>query len=211
MFSYVRDYSIKDENYSLAIAFTIPVLAAVIAFITYSLSGHGFDSAIIFSSLSLFNLLRQPLLFLPRALSAISDAQSAMQRLSILYSAETRTDDAFEVDPSIEEGLLVKNACFAWEESTAELKAKDGKKGKNKGAKAKKPQDEKPEILSTAPFVIRDMNLSIPRGQLCAIVGPVGSGKVIIFSLPSDDGLTIFYSLPYSKASSEKCGPHRVQ
>ncbi|KZS94671.1 ABC protein [Sistotremastrum niveocremeum HHB9708] len=162
---------------NLAIAFTIPVLAAVIAFITYTLSGHGFDSAIIFSSLSLFNLLRQPLLFLPRALSAISDAQSAMQRLSILYSAETRTDDAFEVDPSIDEGLLVKNACFTWEESTAELKAKDGKKGKNKGAKAKKPQDEKPEILSTAPFVIRDMNLSIPRGQLCAIVGPVGSGK----------------------------------
>lgn len=28
-----------------------------------------------------------------------------------------------------------------------------------------------------APFQLRDISLSIPHGQLCAIVGPVGSGK----------------------------------
>ena len=57
---------------NLGVAFSIPVLAAVLALVTYILSGHPLDPAIIFTSLSLFQLLRQPLMFLPRALSAIS-------------------------------------------------------------------------------------------------------------------------------------------
>lgn len=50
-----------------AIAFSIPALASVLAFVTYSLTGHSFDPAVIFTSLSLFQLLRSPLIFLPRA------------------------------------------------------------------------------------------------------------------------------------------------
>jgi hypothetical protein len=43
---------------SLALAFSIPILAATVAFVTYSESSRGFDVAIIFSSLSLFNVRR---------------------------------------------------------------------------------------------------------------------------------------------------------
>lgn len=56
---------IKSGNQ--AIAFSVPVLASVLAFVVYSLAGHSLDPAIIFTSLSLFQLLRQPLIFLPRA------------------------------------------------------------------------------------------------------------------------------------------------
>jgi ATP-binding cassette subfamily C (CFTR/MRP) protein 1 len=45
---------------SLALAFSIPILAATVAFVTYSESSRGFDVAIIFSSLSLFNVRRRP-------------------------------------------------------------------------------------------------------------------------------------------------------
>lgn len=51
----------------LAIAFTVPTLASVLAFVVYALAGHGLQPAIIFTSLSYFTLLRQPLLFFPRA------------------------------------------------------------------------------------------------------------------------------------------------
>lgn len=47
-----------------AVAMSMPVLASVIAFVTYSLTGHTLEPAVIFASLSLFTLLRLPLMFL---------------------------------------------------------------------------------------------------------------------------------------------------
>ena len=44
-----------------AVAISIPALASVLAFITYSAMGHKLHSADVFASLTLFNLLRLPL------------------------------------------------------------------------------------------------------------------------------------------------------
>jgi hypothetical protein len=41
---------------SLAFAFSIPVLAATLAFVTYTLTAHKFDVAVIFASLNLFQV-----------------------------------------------------------------------------------------------------------------------------------------------------------
>ena len=43
-----------------AIAFALPVLAAVVNFIVYAALGHSLDPAVIFTSLTLFQLLRMP-------------------------------------------------------------------------------------------------------------------------------------------------------
>ena len=53
---------VRSANSSVAIS--MPTIAAVIAFVTYSLTGHPLDPAIIFTSLTLFNLLRMPLMLL---------------------------------------------------------------------------------------------------------------------------------------------------
>lgn len=45
-----------------ALAMSAPAMASVIAFLIYAASGHTLNPAIIFSSLSLFNLLRMPLM-----------------------------------------------------------------------------------------------------------------------------------------------------
>lgn len=47
-----------------AVAMSLPALASVIAFVTYSATGHDLEPSIIFTSLTLFNLLRLPLMFL---------------------------------------------------------------------------------------------------------------------------------------------------
>ena len=54
---------------------------------------------------------------------------------------------------------------------------KKGKKGKDLKRAMEEQKDKKTE--QSAPFRVRDVNLTIPRGQLVAIVGPVGSGKVV--------------------------------
>src|SRR5215471_18339022 len=51
-----------------AVSMSIPVYASILAFMTYSLTGNSLNPANIFSSLTLFNMLRIPLLFLPRVI-----------------------------------------------------------------------------------------------------------------------------------------------
>ena len=164
---------------SIASAFSVPVLAATLSFVAYTSTSHAFNVATIFSSLALFNLLRQPLMFMPRALSATTDAQNALERLKALFLAELNEGEAFIVDPAQPVGLLVEDATFEWEESPSarEIKEGDGKKG-NKKEKAAVKGDVTPVPEQSAPFQVKEVNMSIQRGTLAAVVGSVGSGKV---------------------------------
>lgn len=45
-----------STNLSIAFAFSIPVLAATLSFVTYTSTSHSFDVAVIFSSFSLFQV-----------------------------------------------------------------------------------------------------------------------------------------------------------
>ena len=120
----------------------MPVLAATIAFVTYTATAHDFNVAIIFSSLSLFQLLRQPLMFLPRALSATTDAQNALLRLAKVFNAETKDPrDAFAVDEEQKMALDVRGASFVWEESKAA--GADALGGPPKGGKAAEREEGK--------------------------------------------------------------------
>ncbi|KAG6807491.1 hypothetical protein H0H92_007294 [Tricholoma furcatifolium] len=64
------------------------------AYITYALSGHDLNVAIIFTSLQLFNIIRMPLAFLPFVLSIFADALVALRRISKFLLSE-ELDDAY--------------------------------------------------------------------------------------------------------------------
>ncbi|KAI6039826.1 ABC protein [Pisolithus marmoratus] len=181
---------------NLALGTSFPVLGTTVAFVTYTLTSHNFNTAVIFSSLSLFQLLRQPMLYVPRALATIPDAASALQRLSHLFHAELITDETMIIDKSQEDAILICNATFEWEsseridQSVPEIssgggrgRARGGRVGRRGGhgshtgghAKTGKENDE---LRKDAPvFKVEGASLAIPRGRLAAIVGPVGSGK----------------------------------
>ena len=63
------------RSLTMAIAMSLPVLATIIAFSAYAYTGgNDRNPAVIFTSLTLFNLLRMPLIMLPVALAtAVSD------------------------------------------------------------------------------------------------------------------------------------------
>jgi ATP-binding cassette subfamily C (CFTR/MRP) protein 1 len=177
------------------VAFSIPALAAMLGLITYALAGRNFNAAVVFSSLALFNLLRQPLLFLPRALSATADAKNALARLQGTFQAELMEDTGLPIDPSLKSALEVDNATFQWEqtaEQAMEANMKDKKKGLSAGRlgiKHDKSEKKKveggtgvPTPARQTPFSVRDISMVIPRGKLYAMVGPVGSGKTSVLS-----------------------------
>lgn len=101
------------------------------------------------------------MMFLPRALSATSDARSALSRLHRVFDAEIRNADSLIVDQELKWAVRVEKATFEWEESFINAEGTDGPSPSN----------------SLAPFRVEDIDLHIPRGSLVAVVGRVGSGK----------------------------------
>ncbi|KAF7965153.1 hypothetical protein HWV62_45382, partial [Athelia sp. TMB] len=151
------------------------VLSATLAFVTYTSTQSQFNSAIIFSSFSLFQLLRQPLMNLPRALSSIPDALNALGRLSKVFHAPLMQGTAIVIDAAQAPALVVADAVFQWELAAKPEPEKDKKK-KGKGGKEK---SDAPAAQGEArvPFSVQVPEMVVPRGSLVAIVGPVGSGK----------------------------------
>ncbi|KAF5334268.1 hypothetical protein D9758_015549 [Tetrapyrgos nigripes] len=158
------------QSLNLAFAYSIPVLAATIAFVTYTKTTEGFDVAVIFSSLSLFQLLRQPMMFLPRALSATVDARNALQRLSKLFHAELMTGNQYIIDPQQELALQVTDATFEWELTSSKEESTESKKLRKSSIDSLTPRQE-------SPFQVQNIEMKVPRQSLVAIVGRVGSGK----------------------------------
>lgn len=229
---------------TMAIAMSLPVIATIIAFSAYAYTGgNDRDPAIIFTSLTLFNLLRMPLLMLPLALSSATDAKNAFNRLREVFMAE-KIDNTYDINEDADFAIRVQKGSFVWEGTPpgAEDEGKKGKKGGAGGPGAGKHEKKKiganaapaeakkqsrmpwkksniaeknqaangnPEREAVAgtltdgtvpvgaddsaekariseqqaqPARIEEIDLVIPRGQLCAIVGPVGSGKSSLLS-----------------------------
>jgi ATP-binding cassette, subfamily C (CFTR/MRP), member 1 len=162
----------------------------MLGLITYALAGRDFSPAIVFPSLALYNILRQPLLFLPRALSATADAKNAFARLQTTFHAQLMEDTGLPIDPSLNLALDVEDATFEWEqtlEEPKEGKTKSSKHGHGKPTKGPKPDawNNNKSANTFTPqvqFSVRNLSLKIPRGKLYAMVGPVGSGKTSILS-----------------------------
>ena len=100
-------------------------------------------------------------MFLPRALSAISDARSGLGRLRQVFNAETRLGESLHLDEDLKWALQVEKATFEWE----------------KYSSTKADGTEMQPNSNVAPFRVQDITMLVRRGMLVAIVGRIGSGK----------------------------------
>jgi ATP-binding cassette, subfamily C (CFTR/MRP), member 1 len=108
------------------------------------------------------------MMFLPRALSASSDAKNALARLSLVFNAEIRTGDSIVIDNDLKWAVQLENATFEWEEALA--------------TEGKEDSNEKDSPQPDLPFRIHDITMHVQRGTLVAVVGRVGSGKSSLLS-----------------------------
>ncbi|KAJ7795740.1 hypothetical protein B0H13DRAFT_2392941 [Mycena leptocephala] len=126
--------------HSIALAFSLPVLAAMLAFVTYTETSKHFDGAVLF-------LLRQPTMFLPRTLSTIADLRNALARLSLVFRAPLREGAPFVVDPEQEA------AGWVWEEKAKGKKKEGGQKEKrieNEEEHPHEPDEQPPSCCTTS-------------------------------------------------------------
>ncbi|KAL4252214.1 ATP-binding cassette transporter C [Abortiporus biennis] len=185
----------------------IPVLATVLSFITFALTGHDLNVAVIFSSLQIFNIIRMPLLLFPAVIAAGADALVALRRISTFLQAEELME-AYTIQEGSAYAVNV-DGDFTWEiahgasvNSPPKSKAEKGGEKKNKeqqevhelsrlkkcfnGSKASDgailPTNNsetsfEKEVEEERPFELKDLKLKIPKGAFVAIVGKIGSGK----------------------------------
>jgi len=128
------------------------------------------------------------------------DAHNAFGRIQEVFEAESLTDEQVR-DAGLETALELDDASFIWDAPPPEP---DGGNGRGVGDLKKDKNGKKPEVStpvaappsspSSVPgssrvstsrgpeqtekvFKFQKTNLKIPKGQVVAIVGPVGSGK----------------------------------
>ncbi|KAI9447656.1 ABC transporter [Lactarius indigo] len=175
--SYVRTILLVRAA-NVALAACTPAMASVVAFLVYAGSGHQLTPAVIFSSLTWFQLLRLPLMMLPLSLSAITDARNAIGRLQECFTAEVISTTLVQ-DPKLKYAVEIDNASFTWDGPPPDLNEDREDKGKTKitSGPHPKPVPEPKEVKEGVLFKLKHIDLRVPRGQLVAIVGAVGSGK----------------------------------
>ncbi|KNE72909.1 hypothetical protein AMAG_17147 [Allomyces macrogynus ATCC 38327] len=188
---------LKSVVVGLAVA--TPSLASVIMLALYATAEGTMVPSVVFGTLSLLNLIRMPLWQVLQAYGFIVDAGVSARRITDLLAAP-------EVDavPTIGNGMggaavpaiAIDAASFRWDwhhgapvgagaseqEPTAQLLS---------AHRALLPHDDGDDSLVNVEPVVStnaddaylcDINLAIPKGQLVAIIGKVGSGKSSLLS-----------------------------
>lgn len=187
-----------------AVSMSLPIFASMLSFITYSLSKHELEAAPIFSSLALFNSLRMPLNLLPLVIGQVVDAWSSMGRIQDFLIAEEQDDD-FVWDMQGKYAVSMEHADFTWERTITQdpdkkispksnkkqiKEVRDAEKAATSGTKtadSKRGEDSSSTLTRVEPFKLHDLEFSVGRNELIAVIGGVGSGKSSLLAALAGD------------------------
>jgi len=186
-----------------------PFVVSLVTFAVYVLSDENnvLDAQKAFTSLALFNILRFPLSMLPMMITSAIQASVSIKRINKFMRSEELDPSSVEKNAKSDdsEAISVANASFNWGEKDEDDSANSNDKKKNKKDKkngAVANGDAKPETangkhnegeemkplngnankVKIEPFSLKNIDLKIPKGSLCAVVGTVGSGKSSLLS-----------------------------
>ncbi|TPX31925.1 hypothetical protein SmJEL517_g04837 [Synchytrium microbalum] len=106
-----------------SIAFTFPVLSASISFIIYAVTTPYLDPSRIFAAVSLFTMMRFPLMYLPLVIAAWAESGIAIDRISRLLQAE-EVQNLPVTDLNAPSAIRVTNGEFIWETEPPEVVAR---------------------------------------------------------------------------------------
>ncbi|KAG0309742.1 hypothetical protein BGZ98_008878 [Dissophora globulifera] len=206
----------------------MPLLNIVVILTAYTkLFGHEINASRMFTTLALFNIMRQALNNLPWNIKSTMQAMVSLGRINSFLAEEeilkdtvvTKIDGKARVDSSLPTVGFV-NASFVWpnkenEQAAAkkETKLTWTQRIKAKFSRTPKPAEEpvaEPEAVKER-FKLKNVTADFPVGQLSLIVGPTGSGKsalllALLGELEREEGSVYLPRLDYGRDASYEGG-----
>lgn len=165
-----------------------PILVALFSFAVSTSTGSSMTPSTAFSSLTLFNILRLPLMILPMLLGSLASANASLDRLSTFVSSEDMIDYRDEVmcSDKKEHAAEFVDATLAWMRRSVDVEEKEDVATSSKStplpSTTKTVKESEKEAALPPAASLHDINLSIPRGKLTVVMGAVGSGKSSLLS-----------------------------
>jgi len=186
---------------------SLPQIAAAATFLTYVYAYEGTISAsILFSSIVAFDMIRMPLMFYPMALAQYVQCKVSLKRVGAFLGYGEVSQKGYTRNPEKEGEIIIENASFYWMDPKtpvprSALKQDSSIDGsiKSSGHSSSKKEKSLRRLISSKSTarlsdkestdhaeddelvypsaIMTDVNIKVPHGLLCAVVGPVGSGK----------------------------------
>lgn len=188
------------RGFSRAYITSLPGLVAVTSFIVYAVAYKGADitASTLFAALVAFDQLRFPLLFYPMALAQWAQASVSAARVQKFLSmkevgrAEKIGDGTYVRDETQNTGASIEiaDATVYWSDPSVPSASIDDTTHSKRSTNSKEEKSvaTEPEILEGAIAVkypkpvLDNVSINVKAGQLCAVVGRVGSGKSTLCS-----------------------------
>eukprot|EP00526_Cylindrotheca_closterium_P003615 CAMPEP_0113627398 /NCGR_PEP_ID=MMETSP0017_2-20120614/14187_1 /TAXON_ID=2856 /ORGANISM="Cylindrotheca closterium" /LENGTH=1399 /DNA_ID=CAMNT_0000537647 /DNA_START=103 /DNA_END=4302 /DNA_ORIENTATION=+ /assembly_acc=CAM_ASM_000147 len=198
------------QGFSRAYMGALPGVVAVVSFLVYSLTEDADISASrLFASIVAFDQLRFPLMFYPMSLAQLVQAQVSAARLEIFLSmGEIASNGAtgkgtYSRERCSKGGVTIKDADIYWSDPEVPLESKgdrsesgtDDTTEKSLGASSDddasvstarddtgKALSDEENVLRYPKAALKNLNVTIENGELCAVVGRVASGKSTLCS-----------------------------
>lgn len=174
--------------WTMMISYISPIVSPILAFAVFSVlaaKGDGtstLDTATVFTSLSLFTLLAEPLSSLIMALSALMGGVGSFKRIQEFVSMEARTER--RKFPSIHGSVSSSNISIDTNsDKNSELSQKDRLSVELYEMNSLGYQAV---VIENGLFgwdkdkpsgILQGINMIVPRGKITMVVGPVGCGK----------------------------------
>eukprot|EP00347_Sterkiella_histriomuscorum_P019725 403340529 len=171
-----------------------PSILGSVVFSTYIGMGNTLELSVAYTITTIFNLIKQPLLWLPIFIGLVIEFTVSMKRIQdFLLCPEINKSVAKKIDFEEDDkySITIKNGNFHW----GLMNEKDKKeqiKHKNKGNKQVKSkvnlEEAKPLMIEeekrnvSQVLAIRNINLEFKHGEFICIIGDVGSGKSSLLS-----------------------------
>ncbi|XP_069971116.1 ATP-binding cassette sub-family C member 3 [Penaeus vannamei] len=132
-----------------------PCMVALASFTTYLLASpdNVLDAKKAFVAISLFDIMRLPIVMLPTTISQVIQAMVALKRVQNFISAEEVDPTAVTWDRSEAAAVIIRGGQFSWEGGEQQI-----------------------------TWRLEDINLEIGHKKLVAVVGSVGAGKSSLIS-----------------------------
>ncbi|KAH0834256.1 hypothetical protein J3R83DRAFT_11612 [Lanmaoa asiatica] len=162
-----------------------PIFVSLISFFVYVYQGNQLTIPVAFTSIALFNMIRQPLNIIPSWIVQINQTGVALKRIETYLGEEEVTEQVSSIKHTrvpadslvTDDGLAIDGGTFKWNEvPEQEIKGAGDWQEKWQCQEWQVDRKWQPEI-EDHKFELADISVRFPEGELTLITGPTASGK----------------------------------